>query len=38
VEFTIAGGEMTPTMKMKRKFIEKKYTDIVGELYQDTKL
>jgi long-subunit acyl-CoA synthetase (AMP-forming) len=26
-DFTIAGGEFTPTLKMKRSFVEKKYRD-----------
>ena len=28
-EFTIVGGEMTPTMKLKRKFVLNKYKDLI---------
>jgi long-chain acyl-CoA synthetase len=33
-EFTIAGGEITPTLKLKRRVIETKYKDQINELYQ----
>lgn len=32
-EFTIDNGELTPTLKMKRKVIYERYCDIVDELY-----
>jgi long-chain acyl-CoA synthetase len=32
-EFTILSGEMTPTLKLKRKFILEKYKDIVARIY-----
>jgi long-chain acyl-CoA synthetase len=32
-EFTVAGGEITPTMKLKRRIIEAKYKDQIEELY-----
>jgi len=38
LEFSIAGGEMTPTMKMKRKFVEKKYTSEIEEMYENAKI
>lgn len=38
MDFTIAGGELTPTMKLKRKFVEKKYETEVAQLYEEPKL
>lgn len=32
-EFTIAEGEMTPTFKIKRNVVEKKYKDLIDALY-----
>ncbi len=32
-EFSIEGGELTPTLKMKRKVIYEKYKEIVDDLY-----
>jgi len=37
-DFSIDGGELTPTTKMKRKYIEKKYGDLIEQLYLDPKL
>lgn len=34
-EFTIAGGEITPTLKLKRRVIEAKYKQQIDELYQE---
>nr|MDQ3073311.1 long-chain fatty acid--CoA ligase [Bacteroidota bacterium] len=36
-EWTIDTGELTPTLKLKRKIIYDKYSDIIGELYGDEK-
>lgn len=33
-EFSIEGGELTPTLKLKRKVIYKKYKELVDELYE----
>jgi long-chain acyl-CoA synthetase len=32
-EFTIEGGELTPSLKIRRKFVEDKYRDIIDALY-----
>jgi long-chain acyl-CoA synthetase len=35
LEWSIAGGEMTPKLSMKRKFIEKKYEKEIAAMYVD---
>ena len=37
-DFTVDGGELTPTLKLKRKFTYSKYSDVILKLYQDPKL
>ena len=32
-EFTIDGGELTPTLKVKRKVIDDRYGELIEELY-----
>ncbi|HEU4598002.1 MAG TPA: hypothetical protein VFS10_22940, partial [Pyrinomonadaceae bacterium] len=32
-EFSIDGGELTPTLKVKRRVIDEKYGDLIDELY-----
>ena len=34
-DFTIEGGELTPTMKVKRRAVETKYADLISGLYAD---
>lgn len=32
-DFTIDGGELTPTLKVKRSFVGNKYRDVINEIY-----
>lgn len=34
-EFTVETGELTPTMKVKRKIIEQKYEGLISDMYSD---
>jgi long-chain acyl-CoA synthetase len=37
-ELTIEGGELTPTMKVKRRIIDEKYRDVIDRLYATAEL
>lgn len=34
-EFTIEGGELTPTMKLRRRIIDEKYRDVINSIYNE---
>jgi long-chain acyl-CoA synthetase len=35
-EFSVEGGEMTPTLKVKRRVIDEKYRAVIDRLYSET--
>jgi long-chain acyl-CoA synthetase len=34
VDFSLDGGELTPTLKVKRKVVSQKYMNVIEELYR----
>ena len=35
LDLTIESGEITPTMKVKRRFVEEKYRALIDEMYEE---
>ena len=35
-EFSLESGELTPTLKVKRRFVEQKYKDVIDRMYEGT--
>jgi long-chain acyl-CoA synthetase len=35
-EFTVAGGELTPTMKVKRRVVEDRWRTVIEQLYEES--
>ncbi len=34
-DFSVSGGELTATLKLKRQEVDKKYKDVIDTLYTD---
>ena len=37
-QFTVEGGELTPTLKVKRRVIEQRFADRIEEVYRQVEV